>query len=58
MRTVTTFITHFVRGFFSGATPHRRLKREEKHLRAHLDEGQVDSMVDDTFPASDPPSTY
>lgn len=31
---------------------------EEKKIREHLTEKQIDSMVKDSFPASDPPSTY
>jgi hypothetical protein len=32
--------------------------RKDKALRAHLTEKQIDKMVIDSFPASDPPSTY
>lgn len=31
---------------------------KDKALRKHLSERQVDQMLKDTFPASDPPSTY
>jgi len=31
---------------------------EDKKLRNSLSEQQIDKMVEDTFPASDPPSTY
>lgn len=31
---------------------------EDRKLRNNLSEKQVDEMVEDTFPASDPPSTY
>ncbi len=30
----------------------------DKQLRAHLNERQLDKMIEDSFPASDPPSTY
>lgn len=30
----------------------------EKKMRDHLSEKQIDHMVEDSFPASDPPSTY
>jgi len=30
----------------------------EKLLREHLTEKQIDKMVADSFPASDPPSSY
>lgn len=41
----------------------RRFTRErccgsDRELREHLSEKQVDKMVADSFPASDPPSTY
>lgn len=32
--------------------------RKDKSLREHLSETQIDKMVMDSFPASDPPSTY
>ncbi len=57
MNTVTSFVTGFWNGFFR-TTPHKTAKRKERQIRDNLDEGQVDSMVDNTFPASDPPSTY
>lgn len=31
---------------------------EEKKIRENLTEKQIDKMVKDSFPASDPPSTY
>ncbi|MCR6659484.1 MAG: hypothetical protein NVV72_09085 [Asticcacaulis sp.] len=54
---VTTFVTGFLTGFFR-TTPHRTQLRRDKKLRDNLDEGQIDSMIDDSFPASDPPSSY
>lgn len=32
--------------------------RKDKKLRDNLSEKQVDHMIEDSFPASDPPSTY
>lgn len=32
--------------------------RRDKRLRQKLSEQQVDDMIEDSFPASDPPSTY
>lgn len=57
MNTINSFVTGFWNGFFR-TTPHKTAKRNERKLRDNLDEGQVDSMVDDSFPASDPPSNY
>jgi hypothetical protein len=54
---VTTFVTAFLTGFFR-TTPTRTCLRADKKLRDNLDEGQIDSMIDDSFPASDPPSSY
>ncbi len=31
---------------------------KDKKLRDHLDEKSIDKMIMDSFPASDPPSTY
>ena len=31
---------------------------DEKKLIAHLTEKQIDKIIEDSFPASDPPSTY
>lgn len=31
---------------------------KDKLMRSRLDEDQIDHMVEDSFPASDPPSTY
>lgn len=52
-----TFVTGFLTGFFR-RTPARTCLRADKKLRNNLDEGQIDSMIDDSFPASDPPSSY
>ncbi|ESQ84874.1 MULTISPECIES: hypothetical protein [unclassified Asticcacaulis] len=57
MRTITTFISGFLNGFFH-MTPTRTCLRGDRKIRNNLDEHQIDSMVDDSFPASDPPSTY
>jgi|GEM_PF-1194017 len=54
---VTTFVTAFLTGFFR-TTPHRTQLRHDRKLRDNLDEDQIDSMIDDSFPASDPPSSY
>ena len=32
--------------------------RKDKNIREKLKEKQVDKMIDSSFPASDPPSTY
>ena len=32
--------------------------RKDKSLRDRMSEDQLDCMIDDSFPASDPPSTY
>lgn len=36
----------------------KRCIRKDKKLREALSEKQIDKMVSDSFPASDPPSTY
>lgn len=57
MKTAITFVSSFLNGFFR-VTPHKTAMRREKKIRDGLDDDQVDSMIDDSFPASDPPSTY
>jgi hypothetical protein len=54
---LTTFVTGFMTGFFR-RTPSRTCLRADKKLRDNLDEDQIDAMIDDSFPASDPPSSY
>ncbi|MCE3255775.1 MAG: hypothetical protein K0R25_1269 [Rickettsiaceae bacterium] len=38
--------------------PKKNHIKEEKEVRENLTEKQIDKMVKDSFPASDPPSTY
>jgi len=51
-------VKSFVHGFMHGPTTHRRVMRTDKKVRDNLDENQVDAMGENSFPASDPPSTY
>jgi len=53
----TTFVSSFLDGLLR-TTPSRTCLRADKKLRDNLDEDQIDSMIDDSFPASDPPSSY
>jgi len=54
---IITHLTHeFMRGWKEEG--HKRHSAEDKKLRDNLKEHQVDNMVIDSFPASDPPSTY
>lgn len=39
-------------------TSHKACVQHDKKLREELDERQLDKMLKDSFPASDPPSTY
>lgn len=48
----------FCDGFLHPVRTLRRCHREDRRLRENLCEEQLDHMVEDTFPASDPPSTY
>jgi hypothetical protein len=52
-----TFVTAFLTGFFR-TTPARTCLRADRKMRNDMDESQIDAMVEDTFPASDPPSSY
>ena len=49
----------FIQGLFDvPASGKERVHCKEKKLREHLSEKQIDAMVECSFPASDPPSTY
>ncbi|UDF04112.1 hypothetical protein [Asticcacaulis sp. AND118] len=48
----------FCDGFMHPQRTLKRCQREDRAVRNNLCEDQVDNMVEDTFPASDPPSTY
>ena len=51
-------IRSFVHGYRNGPASHRHMMRTDKKVRNELDENQVDAMTENSFPASDPPSTY
>ncbi|MDE3060618.1 MAG: hypothetical protein KGJ06_06365 [Pseudomonadota bacterium] len=56
---IGALLQEFLDGFTHPYCPSRReVVLQEKHLRNHLDERQIDKTVEDTFPASDPPSNY
>lgn len=42
----------------NGQTPRKECIQAEKEMRERLNERQIDKMIYDSFPASDPPSTY
>lgn len=42
-----------------GGKMHRKdAVKQDKRLRDNLSEKQIDHAIEDSFPASDPPSTY
>jgi hypothetical protein len=54
-------MNEIARAFLEGwhnQTSLRRCTRDDKRMRRHLSERQIDTMLADSFPASDPPSTY
>lgn len=53
---VRNFIEEFVRG--GPMVGQNNPVKDDKELRRNLSEKQLDKMVSDSFPASDPPSTY
>jgi hypothetical protein len=55
---VITAIRSFIDGFLHGPVGRNKYLRAEKKQMDNLNEDQIDSMIDDTFPASDPPGTY
>lgn len=50
----------FTEGWISGKAHMSRTQaiRSDKKIRENMSEKQIDKMVKDSFPASDPPSTY
>ncbi len=48
----------FMEGWRSSHTSFSQCVYMDKSLRAGLSERQIDKMIEDSFPASDPPSTY
>lgn len=46
------------RTLFTSSEDREFQAKMDKELREHLTEKQVDKMIEDSFPASDPPSTY
>jgi hypothetical protein len=51
-------IAAFIEGWTHVDSTQNSIHRREKKLREQLDEKQIDKMVEDSFPSSDPPSTY
>jgi len=49
------FVSGFIDGWRGGSA---RPVQEDKQLREKMSERKIDKMVSDSFPASDPPSTY
>jgi len=55
---VLTLYRSFMDGWMNFHTSFRQCVYADKKLREHLSECQIDKMIEDSFPASDPPSTY
>ena len=43
---------------FKTILDYRNFSKKDRKLRENLSEKKIDKMVEDSFPASDPPSTY
>ncbi|MDI7775343.1 hypothetical protein [Asticcacaulis sp. EMRT-3] len=52
-----TIFKSFIDGL-KGKPTRKACLRADKKMRDNLDEGQIDEMVDESFPASDPPASY
>lgn len=48
----------FCHGFLHAPARHKSVLKEEKNLRDNLSNHQVDDIVEESFPASDPPANY
>jgi hypothetical protein len=55
---IRNFICAFLEGYYSVESHKEKHAREQKCRINNLTERQVDKTVEDSFPASDPPSTY
>jgi hypothetical protein len=51
-----TIFCAFREGF--GRVSRKQCIHAERKMRASLSEKKIDLMIEDSFPASDPPSTY
>jgi hypothetical protein len=62
MKIIYNFVTGFLEDLFARHTIHQKYIQDyihaEKRLRRKLSEKEIDKMIADSFPASDPPSTY
>ncbi len=57
MNNFKSFYKSFVDGWHC-FTHSKKCASEDKKMRENMSEKQVDRMINDSFPASDPPSTY
>lgn len=55
---LTNYLHRITRYLCAAPASYRQCKLAEKELRETLSEKQIDRMIEDSFPASDPPSTY
>jgi hypothetical protein len=51
-------VRDFMNGFLRHSATRRHVIHADRRVRDRLTEKQIDKMVADSFPASDPPSTY
>lgn len=58
MKRAFDILISFMQGLFEVSATRKTCRHQEKEMRSHLTEKQIDKMVADSFPTSDPPSTY
>jgi len=51
-------IIGFWEGLTHGCPSHKKCIHDDKELHQNLSEEQIDHMLEESFPASDPPATY
>ncbi len=60
MSNISQVMSCFFQGWRCGGGKMKRQAaiKKDKELRDNLSEKQIDHAIEDSFPASDPPSTY
>jgi hypothetical protein len=59
MTTYKSILSAFISGWrYAACNKRKHCNTRDKLMREYLKDHQIDSMIESSFPASDPPSTY